>query len=140
MNAGAGHAGRLHDHFDARIGDQSLGAVGDHGRACLVRIVERFGGVSAIRPPGGLELAAGPRHVEIGDARDMHAARQPRLRQEHGAEFSGPDQADGDRPAGRLALDQLGMKVHGAALHEEGRNRNTGAAAAQAFAAGSGPA
>ena len=82
------------------------------GRARLVRIVERFGRVSGIRPAGGLELAAGARHVEIGDARDMQAARQPRLRQEHGAELAGADHANGHRPAGRFALKQFGMEVH----------------------------
>ena len=36
MDAGAGHAGRLHDHLDARIGEQGFGIVGDEGRcACL---------------------------------------------------------------------------------------------------------
>jgi hypothetical protein len=37
----------------------------------------------------------------------MQAARQPCLRQEHGAEFTGPDHADGDRLAGGFALYQL---------------------------------
>ncbi len=114
MDARAGNAGRLHDHLDARIGDQDLGVICDQSGARLVRVIERLGGVSAIRPARGLELAAGPRYVEIGDTRDMHAARQPRLRQEHGAEFSGPDHADRHRFAGGLALDQLGMKIHAA--------------------------
>ena len=77
-----------------------------------MRVVERFGGVGALRPAGGLELPAGARHVEIGDARDMHAARQPRLRQEHGAELAGSDHADGDWPASGFAFKQLGMQVH----------------------------
>jgi hypothetical protein len=50
--------------------------------------------------------------VQVGDACDMHAARQPRLRQKHGAELAGPDHADRDRFAGRLALKQLGMEIH----------------------------
>ena len=97
------------------------------GGARLVRVVERFGGVCAVRPAGGLELAARPRHVEIGDARDMHAARQPRLRQEHGAEFAGADHADGDRLAGRFAFKQFGMKVHVTRSRIEGATRNTSA-------------
>ncbi len=78
--------------------------VGHHSRARLVRFVERFGGISAIRPAGGLELAAGARRVEIGDACNMQAARQPRLRQKHGAKFAGPDHADGDRLSVGLAF------------------------------------
>ena len=97
MNAGARHAGRLDDHLDARIGNQRFGTVGHHSRARLVRFVERFGDISAIRPAGGLELATGARRVEIRDACNMQALRQPRLRQKHGAKLAGPDHADGDR-------------------------------------------
>ena len=57
-----------------------------------------------------LELGTGARDVQVGDADDMHAVGQARLRQEHRAEFSGADQADGNRPAGRLALQQHAMK------------------------------
>ena len=37
----------------------------------------------------------------------------PRLREEHGAELAGADQADGHRPAGGLALEQHGVEIHG---------------------------
>ncbi len=112
MNAGTGHAGRLHDHLDARIGDQRLGAIGDRGGARLVRVGKRCCGILGVRPAGSLELRAGARHIEIGDSRDMHAARQPCLRQKHGAEFAGADHTDRDRFSGRLAFKKFGMKVH----------------------------
>ena len=47
---------------------------------------------------------------------DVQAARQPRLRQEHGAELAGADQADGDGLARRFALEKEGMKVHNSSL------------------------
>ena len=93
--------------------------------ALLVRVVERSGGVSSLRPAGGLELAARARDVEIGDAGDMQPARQPRLRQEHGAEFAGADHADGDRLAGRFAFEQFCVEVHRCTPLLE-RDRNTG--------------
>jgi hypothetical protein len=114
MDTGARHAGRLHDHLDAWIGNKRGGAVGDECAALLMRIVERLGGILAFRPAGGLELAARAAHVEVGDAGDMHAMRQPRLRQEHGAELAGTDDADGDRPPGGRAFKKLGIKVHAA--------------------------
>ena len=43
-----------------------------------------------------------PVHIEIGDRHDMEAGGAPRLRQKHGAEFTGADQADADRIARRL--------------------------------------
>ena len=40
----------------------------------------------------------------------------PRVRrtcdEEHGAELSGADQADGDGPAGGFALEQQGVQIH----------------------------
>ena len=95
------------------------------GRARLVRVVKRCGGVLAVRPAGGLELAARARHVEIGDARDMHAARQPRLRQKHGAELAGADHADGDGLAGGFALAAVWSERFTGAPLRVLRNRNT---------------
>ncbi len=37
--------------------------------------------------------------------------------EEHGAELAGADQADGDGPAGGLAFEQEGVKVHTASIH-----------------------
>ena len=130
MDACAWHAGRFHDDLDPRIGNQRFRVVGDERRALLVRIGERACGVSLIRPARSFELAACTRDVEIGDADEMHAARQPGLRHEHGAELAGADQADGHRPPGSLAFQQFGMKVHA-------RNGNTGSAATQAPLTGS---
>ncbi len=66
----------------------------------LHRVAERRCSELLGRPAGGGELAPGALDVEIGDRDDVQAAGQPRLRQEHGAELAGADQADGDgRPA-----------------------------------------
>ena len=81
-------------------------------RALLQRVAERRRGELLGRPAGGRELAARALDVEIGDRDDMHAARQPRLRQEHGAELAGADQADGDGLAGGFAFEQEGVEVH----------------------------
>jgi hypothetical protein len=43
----------------------------------------------------------------------VHPARQPRLRQKHRPELAGPYQANRDRAAGGLALEQHGMEIHG---------------------------
>ena len=113
MLLSAASKGRLHDHLDARSGDQGSGIVGDKGRARLMRVGERGGGILAVRPAGGFQLAMRARNVEIGDAGHVHALRQARLRQEHCAELAGADHADGHRPAGRFAFEQLGVEVHG---------------------------
>jgi hypothetical protein len=81
-----------------------------------VRVVERGGGESGVRPAGERELATGARHVEVGDAHHMHSTCQARLREKHGAELAGADDADGYRAAGGFAFEQLDGKVHRAAL------------------------
>ncbi len=53
MDAGARHAGRFDDHFDARVGNQGLGVGGDECRAALMRVGERGSGVSLRRPARG---------------------------------------------------------------------------------------
>jgi hypothetical protein len=52
------------------------------------------------------------RNVEISDPNEMHAARQPGLRNEHSAELAGADQADPDRAAAGYPLLEHGRKVH----------------------------
>ena len=111
-DAGLRHAGRLDDHFDLRTRDQRIGIVGDARRAALERVIERCRRILRERPSGGLELIPRARNVEVGDADDMHALRQPRLREKHGAELAGTDQADGHRPARGLPFEQQGMQVH----------------------------
>ena len=100
MNTGAGHAGRLDNDLDTRIGDHRLGIGGDESGAALVRVIKRGRGVKLGRPAGRLQLTARAGDVEVGDADDMRARGQPRLRQIHGAEFTGADDTDGDRLAG----------------------------------------
>ncbi len=83
-----------------------------HVPARFMRVVERCSRVAVVLPAGGLELAARPADIEIDDGGEMHAARARDLRQKHRAELAGADQCDRDRPAGGLALEQFGMKVH----------------------------
>ena len=111
-DAGLGIAGRLDDHLDAGMRDQAFGVVGDVGPAALMGVVERRRRERRVVPAGGLELALRPRNREIGKAYEMHAARAPDLGEEHGAELAGADQPDRHRPAGSLAREQHGVKVH----------------------------
>src|SRR5262245_41255301 len=46
----------------------------------------------------------------------MQPARQPRLRQKHGAELAGADQADGDRLTGSVAFEEQRGEIHGGSL------------------------
>ena len=85
-------------------------------RALLHRVVEGRRGKLLGRPAGGGELASRALDVEIGDRDDVQAARQPRLRQEHGAEFPGADQADGDRAACDFTFEQESVEVHAECL------------------------
>src|SRR5262245_61886267 len=80
--------------------------------AALERVAERGRGNRRVAPAGGAQLAQGARDVEIRDSDDVHAAGQPGLGQEHGAELARSDQADGDRPAGGLPLEQHGVEIH----------------------------
>ena len=99
-----------------RMCDQRLRVGGDMRGAVLQRVVERRGSVLLDRPAGGRELASGALDVEVGERHEMQAARQPHLREEHGAELAGADQADGDGLAFRFAFKEEGMKVHAAIL------------------------
>jgi hypothetical protein len=111
-DAGFWIAGRLDHHLDVRKGDQRISIGGDVGASGLARIAERACGKSQRVPARRGELRAGTRHVEIGDPDEMQAAHSARLSEKHGAELAGPDQPDGDGPAGSLPLEQLGMEVH----------------------------
>ena len=112
-DAGLGIAGRLDDDLDAGKRDQRLGIGGDVRAPLLQRVAERGrGDMLRAGQPRGRQLAARAPDVEVGDADHMQAPRAPRLREEHGAELAGADQADRHRPAGRRALEQLRVQVH----------------------------
>src|SRR5262249_13761734 len=111
-DAGAGIAGRLDDHLDGGMSDQAIGIINDDRRTLLERCVDRGRGILLFRPAAELELGAGPRRVQVRDADEMHAVGLAHLRQEHQAEFPGPDQTDGDRFAGGLAFQQHAMEIH----------------------------
>ena len=51
--------------------------------------------------------------IQIGDAENMDTDGRPRLGQEHGAELTGPDQADPHGPIFLGPGDQQVMKIHG---------------------------
>ena len=111
-NAGLRNTGCLDDHLDLRQRNQRLG-IGRHmGAARLECIAQRCRGRHLFVPAGAAKLALGARDVEIGDADDVHAARQPRLREKHGAELAGADQADRHRPASGLPFEQHGVEIH----------------------------
>src|SRR6266478_3653826 len=63
-------------------------------------------------PPGRAQLAPRALDIEIGDREDAHPAREPRLRQKHGAELARADEADGHWTAGGLPLQQQGVEIH----------------------------
>ena len=112
-DAGRRDAGRLDDHLDLGKGDQGLRIGGDMGASGLERFAERCRRDRLLVPAGVRSWLKRARNVEIGDGHDVQSARAPRLRQKHGAEFAGPDQPDGHRPAGGLAFKQHGMEIHG---------------------------
>src|SRR5207237_6151155 len=91
---------------------QRLGSAGNTARPALPAPVERGRAERAIGPAGTAELRARTFHVEIGNRHKLHARRGPHLREEHGAELAGADQADRHRPAGSLPRQQHGMKIH----------------------------
>ena len=111
-DAGAGIARRLDDDLDSGMGDQRVGIVGDMRRAVLERVLDRGGGILLLRPAGELQLRAGARGVEVGDADDVHAVGVAGLREEHRSEFSGADDGDRDRPSGRFPFQEHAMQVH----------------------------
>ena len=111
-DAGLGNAGCLNDDLDAGKRNERLGVGGDVQAPSLQCVAERRRGECFGGPAGARQLAARASDIEVGDADHMHALRAPRLREEHGAELAGADQADRHRPAGRCALQQLRVQVH----------------------------
>jgi hypothetical protein len=97
---------------DRRTGDQRVGIIGEVSCARPDGIVERRRRKGVLAPLGGAQLRAGAREVEIGKRDKMHAARAAKLRQEHGAELAGTDQADCHRAAFGLPLQQHGRQIH----------------------------
>ncbi len=83
----------------------------ERGRAAGGRVQAR-GGELRLRPPGQRAGGARPRDVEVGDPDDVHPCGQARLRQVHGAEFSGADQAYSDRAPLLLPARQHAIEIH----------------------------
>ena len=103
-NSGPRYAGRFHDDFDLRIGDEQLSVIGDERRTLLVRLGKRTCSVRFTRPTRSRELAACARDVEISNTDYVNATGKPRLRKKHRAELPGPYHRNCDGPASGLTL------------------------------------
>ena len=110
------------------ISGQAISACGvgrDMGASRLERVAERGRRRTPPRPSRRRAAARRARATSRSATRDdMHAARQARLRQEHGAELAGADQSDGHRPAGGLAFEQHGVEIHGTLVRRKRRRRS----------------
>ncbi len=111
-DAGGGIAGGVDDHLDAVGGDQRHRVLGDPGGAGLQRVGDGMRFALLDRPACGGQGGAGARAVQIGDPGDMHPGGEPRLREEHGAELAGADQADAHGVARGGAGGEALVEVH----------------------------
>jgi hypothetical protein len=76
------------------------------------RLIQRRGTELLGAPTHALQIGSGPGRREIGDSGQMHPRSPSYLRQVHGGEFSGTDQAYAQGFAIRLALLQLVIQIH----------------------------
>ncbi len=111
-DAGRRIAGRLDDHLDIWVLDQAHRVVGDVRLAGLDRIAERRGVDLLSTPLHTKQALLGPGDIEIREADQMHARRDPALREVHGAEFAGAHLANPHRLTARSALFEHERKVH----------------------------
>ena len=110
--AAAGIAGDVDEHLDVGV-DQRIGVVGHDGLAGRKRFGEILRDLPRNIPAGVLQRLARALRNQIGEPNHVQPARGAGLRQEHGAELAGADQADPDRAAGFGALTQHTGEVHG---------------------------
>ena len=75
---------------------------------CIFRRSSRIG---FVRPACCFQLTSCTANIEIGNAGDVHALREARLRKKHRSEFAGADYGDRHRPAGRLTLKKFRMEI-----------------------------
>ena len=101
-DADGGIAGGFHDDVHRAAGDRARAVVGEGGRA-----------IRAASQPTVRHASRARSRIEIDDDGHLEPRRVRHLRQEHRAEFSGADQRDADRFAGREAGVEEAMKVHG---------------------------
>ena len=95
-------AGRLHHDVHRAAGNGAHAVIGESRSRDPLRI-----------PADGAARLAGAVAIEVDDHGHLESRRVRHLRQEHRAEFSGADQCDANRLAGRKAGVEEAMKVHG---------------------------
>src|SRR6266545_7518776 len=100
------------DDLDLRMLDQRFPVVGKMRRPLCQRRIERGRAVLLGFPADALEIGLGSGRREIRDADEMHTRRLRHLREIHGAELAGADQADAKRFALCRALGELRVQVH----------------------------
>ncbi len=93
--------GRFHHDVHCAAGNRARSVIGE-SRSCDPRLV----------PADGTARFAGAIAIEVDDDGHFESRRMRHLRQEHRAEFSGADQRDANRLAGRKAGVEEAMKVH----------------------------
>ena len=94
-------AGRLHHDVHRAAGNRARAVIGEGRSRDPLRI-----------PADGAARFAGAVAIEVDDDGHFKSRRVRHLRQEHRAEFSGADQRDANRLAGRKAGVEEAMKVH----------------------------
>jgi len=104
---------RFHHHVQAVGGDERHGVVGDEALPCLQCLAERPGAVLLLPPARSLAGGLGPIRVEVGDPEHLQTRGHPGLREKHGAELPGPDEADADGLLVYGAFQQHAVEVHG---------------------------
>ena len=122
-------AGAFHDHIDRRMLHQRSPVVADKRGTRFKRPVQRFGARPLRIPAHACQVGTRRIRRQVGDTDQMHAWRAWNLRQVHGAEFSGTNQADTHRPAIGRALLEFCVKAH----------QETSMPRSAEFAIGSGP-
>src|SRR5215212_9282583 len=101
-DADGGIAGRFHYDVHGATGNRAHAVIGEGGPRDPLRI-----------PADGAAGFAGAVAIDVDDDGHFKPRRVRHLRQKHRAEFSGADQRDADRLAGRKAGVEEAMKVHG---------------------------
>ena len=100
------------DDVDQRMRNERLPVVTHMREAGGKRSVQRCGGMALRIPADSLQVDFRVCRRQIRDAGKMQAGGLGHLRQIHGAEFSGADQADAQRLALRFALAKFGVEIH----------------------------
>ena len=98
-DAGGRMAGAFDDHLDAGVGDQRCRIFGQERAAAGQRGIEAGRAILRRWPADPRQPVPRPRQGEVGDARHLQPGHALGAGEEHGAEFAGANQADGDGAA-----------------------------------------